>query len=831
MNSARIDRRDVLKSAVAGTAALGLSPGASGMTMRTESVQLIGAGRGQDFDLGWRFHRGEGGSFEAPGLDDSTWRGIDLPHDWSIEDLPVKTASQSDRVRGPFDRDEPGGTATAFTHGGEGWYRKRFRLAGPAPAQVGLEFDGVYMNAQVWCNGVAVGSRHNGYTPFSCDLTPHLSASGDNVIAVRVRSLGKNSRWYAGAGINRHVRLNVHAEAPRIARWGVNAATQRISGGTATVAIESRIEAPGEGLTLHTRLLDALGRAVWQASAAAAASVAQVATIANAALWSPESPHLYTIETMLQRGSAVLDTVRTPFGARIVTFDRDAGMAVNGKPTKLRGGCIHHDNGLLGAASFDAAEYRKVALLKARGYNALRPSHNLFSPAFLDACDRLGMMVIGETFDMWLDHKIGPGDFSDFFEADWHTDLDAIVLSARHHPAIIMWSIGNEVPGRNGAEGVEMQWKMAQRTHRLDPTRPVTAAINGFAGHEITLASGQKERTSTAFLDVIGYNYKLADYEADRGRFPTRLFFGTESFPKDVFAIWALTERTPWLIGDFVWTAMDYLGEAGIGGSSLVSAKSKPGQPSFAGWPWVNAFCGDIDLIGAQKAPSLARDVVWGLSTLEMTVQRPAPDGKRDEPHIWGWHDELESWTWPEAARPMTVRLYTSAERLELQLDGHTVGTRDREGKPGVEEFTVPYAPGVLEAVAWRGPRVVARRRLETVGAPAGLRLRVEKPVAGRSPGSARGDVSFVMIDVVDAQGRRVPDAAIALSAEVKGAGELVGFGSASPFATGSYQSGHAATWQGRALAVVRGKGAPGRAGLSVSGTGLAPAMATLKLG
>ena len=823
MSRAKVDRRDVLKSAVAGTAALGL---ASRAGAATAAVPAIGAGRGQDFDRDWRFHRGEGSGFEAPGLDDGGWRKIDLPHDWSIEDLP----GQSDRIRGPFDRDEPGGTATAFMRGGEGWYRKHFRLSAGRQAHVGLDFDGVYMNAEVWCNGVAVGGRHNGYTPFTCDLTQHLSATGDNVIAVRVRSIGKNSRWYAGAGIYRHVRLNVHAEASRIARWGVSVATQRITGGAATIALATKIESPADGLTLHTRLLDARGHAVWEASAPVAATVAQTATIASAALWSPDAPNLYTCETTLRRGATVIDTKRTPFGARIVTFASeagpDAGMAVNGKPTKLRGGCIHHDNGLLGAAAFDAAEYRKVALLKARGYNALRPSHNLFGPALLDACDQLGVMVIGETFDMWREHKIGPGDFTDFFDADWQTDLDAMVLSARHHPSIVMWSIGNEIPGRNQTDGVEMQWKLTQRVHTLDPTRPVTAAVNGFAGHEITLAGGHKERTSTAFLDVVGYNYKLPDYEADRARFPGRLFFGTESFPRDVFAIWELTERTPWLIGDFVWTAMDYLGEAGIGGSFPVSAKSKPGQLSFAGWPWVNAFCGDIDLIGAQKAPSLARDVAWGLSTLEMTVQRPAPEGKRDEPRIWGWHDELDSWTWPETGRPMTVRLYTSAEKLELQLNGHTVGTQERKGEPGVAEFTVPYAPGVLEAVAWRGARVVARKRLETAGAPVGLKLRTEKPGE-----SGRGDVSFVMIEVVDAAGRRVPDAEIALVAEVKGAGEVIGLGSANPLAAGGYQSGKAKTWHGRALAVVRGKGAPGRVGLSVSGTGLAPAMTTLKLG
>lgn len=285
----------------------------------------------------------------------------------------------------------------------------------------------------------------------------------------------------------------------------------------------------------------------------------------------------------------------------------------------------------------------KVQLLKTRGFNAVRPSHNPFSTAFLRACDRHGMLVMAETFDAWSEPKL-PQDYSVYFEEQWLRDITTMVLSARNHPSIILWSIGNEIPGRNSPAGVETQWHLVNEIHRLDPTRPVTAAINSFAGRPVTPSqrtaraglAGVADRTSVVFLDVVGYNYKLTDYEADHELFPKRIFFGSESFPKDVVAIWDLTARTPWLLGDFVWTAMDYLGEAGIGGSAVLPASSA-GNPLAltSAWPWVNSYCGDVDLIGQQKAQSLARDVVWGLSPLEIAVQRPLPEGKLDVPRLW----------------------------------------------------------------------------------------------------------------------------------------------------------------------------------------------------
>jgi beta-galactosidase len=825
-----LDRRQVL---IAGAGAALVAPVAG---LAAPANQRLTKGRLQPFDADWLFRRGEAEGLQMPSLDDSAWRQVDLPHDWSIENLPPGAADGESQIVGPFDRTAIGGTATGFSVGGEGWYRKRFSLRAPPDVRVEILFEGVYMDNEVWLNGQHLGAHRCGYTPFAYDLSPYLSLDGENVLAVRVRNLGQNSRWYSGSGIYRHVWLDVLPRRARIARWGVGVIVRQIGDQNAQFDVSTRLEEVEAGLTLVAQVQDEHGRVVAQHVAEAAAEVRQAMTIASPRLWSPDTPVLYTLETQLRRDAELLDRTVTPFGVRVVTFDQQHGMAINGVPMKLRGGCIHHDNGLLGAAAFDAAEERKVRLLKARGFNAVRPSHNLFSPAFLHACDRYGVLVVEETFDVWREHKLAQ-DYATYFDDAWRNDLAAMVLSTRNHPSIILWSIGNEIPERNSAHGIQTQWLLANEVHRLDPSRPVTAAINGFAGQLVTAstntarpgAAGVADQTSVIFLDVVGYNYKLDDYESDHQRFPNRILFGTESFPKDVAAIWDLTDRSAWLIGDFVWTAMDYLGEAGIGGSTLVAAGTASGPaPRLSTWPWINAFCGDIDLIGQQKPASRARDVVWGLSALEIGVQRPVPDGKVDQPAIWGWHDEQNSWTWPGSeGRALTIRVYTGGDQVELHLNGRLL-----ERKPVMAadlrcvQFTAPYEPGVLEAIASRDGAQIARRRLQTVGIAVAIRLTPERSTGG----SARGDVSYVAVEIVDASGNRVPDASTRIDLVISGSAELIAFGSANPVAMGPLQSSTAQTWNGRALAIIRGRGRKGRVTLEAHAGGLKSGTAAIQL-
>ncbi|MEO7656646.1 MAG: glycoside hydrolase family 2 TIM barrel-domain containing protein [Sphingomicrobium sp.] len=818
--------------AITAAAAVSLSTSIPGLALAAvptgDDVHL---GRDHPFDNGWLFHRGPGEALESPGLNDNHWRKLDLPHDWSIEDLP---GEQSAEHIGPFDKKAIGGTATGFTEGGEGWYRKHFRADHwPADAHVELLFDGIYGSSEIFLNGKSVGGNLHGYRPFVLDLTPLLVRDADNVLAVHVRNLGKNSRWYSGSGIYRQVKLDILPAGARLARWGVGAWTRRIEGAEAEIDVVSKIVEASPGLQLLTRLRDGQGVVVAEVSSAIAQEVKQVLKVKAPRLWSPAEPDLYTLETEVKRGTVVLDRMIQPFGIRIVTMDPHRGLAINGVVTKLRGGCIHHDNGLLGACAFADADDRRIRLLKARGYNAVRSSHNPASHTFRNACDRLGMLLIDEAFDMWHSPKL-PDDFSNHFQDHWQEVIETLVLSARNSPSVIMWSIGNEIPYRSTDEGVAWEWKLANAVRSIDPTRPVTAALNGVLGQPMKAGAktarpgmaGKVDNASTIFLDVPGYNYRLEDMDTEQREHPERVVYASETFPHDMFDYQALADRAPWFLGEFVWTAMDYLGEAGVGAS--VPVKKGSSRMAGVGWPWVNAWCGDIDLIGGQKAPSLARDVAWGLSPLEMTVHRPLPDDKSEFIALWGWRDEIQSWNWAgQEGKTLSVWVYSVGDRVELLLNGTKVGEMKISPADKLQaEVRVAYVPGVLEALAFKEGKLIGRRRLETVGVPAQLRLVAERS----SVKSSHQSLSYVRIEVLDAQGRVLPEDARKISLKLDGPGDLAGFGSANPLASGSFQSTEAQTFRGRALAILRSRGRPGRVRIEARADGLQSASTIIKL-
>ncbi|HEX7853535.1 MAG TPA: glycoside hydrolase family 2 TIM barrel-domain containing protein [Sphingobium sp.] len=823
------DRRDVLALG-AGAALLSLTQaGASAAATMAQPKSRVG--RDMPFDSGWLFRRGAGDGQETRALSDGDWRRVDLPHDWSVEDI---AGGQAPGQIGPFDRKAEGRNATGFTVGGEGWYRKHFRVDGyPADARIEIAFDGAYLETDIWLNGQHLGQNVHGYIPFAFNLTPHLNRGGDNVLAVRVRNLGKNSRWYSGSGLYRQVTLDILPAATHIARWGVGAWTRALTAGRAEIDVTTRIEAPDATAELVTQLVDATGAIVAEAVSPVTAEVKQTLTPRGPHLWSPDKPYLYRLTSLVRRDGQVTDRMEQPFGIRIVTFDPQRGMTINGQVLRLRGGCIHHDNGLLGACAYPDADERRIRLLQARGFNAIRSTHNPASRSLRNACDRLGMLVIDEAFDVWHSHK-EPQDFSIHFPDHWEEVVRAMVLSARNSPSVILWSIGNEIPYRATDEGVEWEWKIANAVKRIDPTRPVTAGLNGVLGAPMIAGAqtarpgraGKVDNASTIFLDVPGYNYRLEDIEAEERTHPERVVYASETFARDVFDYKALSDRAPYFLGEFVWTAMDYIGEAGIG----LTAWLKKGNPPFimAQWPWVNAWCGDIDLIGQQKASSLARDAAWGISPLEMAVQRPVPDGKYEYIANWGWSDELQSWTWPGAeTKPLLVSLYTGGDRVELRLNGAVVGQKTLTPADKMHtEFAVPYAPGVLEAVAYDRGKLIGRRRLETVGPAARLRL-VAEPHGG---GSDRQSVSYVRAEVLDAQGRVLPDDQRTVRLTVDGPAELIGFGSANPLATGSLQKPEAQTYRGRALAILRSQGETGTVRVRASAEGLSSATAELIL-
>lgn len=772
------------------------------------------------FDNDWLFHLGEAPAgpnwikADAPDYDDSGWRTLDLPHDYSIE-LP----------RNP---NAPGGAGVGFFPTGVGWYRKYFVLPEADRGKViRIEFEGVYMNAEVWLNGRYLGRHPYGYTGFVYDLTPYAVFGGErNLLAVRVdTSAQPNSRWYSGSGIYRHVWLMV-TDPVHIATWGVGITTPKVSAEEAVLRLGTTVvnrDAIGHDVTVRWLLRDPDGKEAGRTEASAGiaacgrAELTGELRIAAPRLWSVETPHLYTVETEVLAGGRKTDEASTPCGLRSLDFSADKGFLLNGEPLKLRGGCVHHDCGPLGAASFDRAEERKVELLKANGFNAVRCAHNPPAPAFLDACDRLGLLVIDEAFDCWRMGK-NPYDYHINFDDWWRRDIESMVRRDRNHPSIIMWSIGNEVMERGLPEGASIARMLAGRVRELDPTRPVTAGVNRFAGDWNLLDD------FFAALDVCGYNYEYRRYGPDHERHPGRIIYGSESAPMEVCENWQEIDAARHVIGDFVWTALDYLGEAGIGRVHWDGDK-----PSFFGdFPWHQANCGDLDLCGWKRPQSHYRDIIWGRGErLYIAVHAPAPAGKVPAVTYWGWPDVRPSWTWPgQEGMKLRVDVYSACEEVELLLNGVSLGRKPAgKAEKHIAAFEVPYETGTLEAIGYTSGVAVAGCRLETAGAGVRLRLTPDRV----SIKAVRGDLSFVAVEVVDAAGRVNPTAGDSVSFAVSGPGTLAAVGSADPTSTEPYRGGQRRVFRGRCLAVVAANGTPGEIRLRAEAAGLETAEAAIQ--
>jgi len=795
------------------------------------------------FNDGWRFHRGDASGADASAFDDSAWRTLDVPHDWSIEDLPPESdegqgaiwSEGTNALRvGPFDAYESEGqTATGWTVGGVGWYRKSFdRPALPANGKAELRFEGVYMNCDVWLNGAHLGNHPYGYTPFSYDVTPHLK-EGSNLVAVRVNNTGRNSRWYSGSGIFRKVWLGVDGEI-RIPRFGVSVTTPEVAKDAALVNVEVAAEngsAAAKRALARVRLIDASGAASGEGQSAVSIPAGTRATatcsirMANPRLWSPADAHLYRVEVLLESDGKPVDGASLAIGIRKIEIDAAQGLRVNGEAIELRGGCVHHDNGPLGSACIPRAEERRVELLKANGFNAIRTSHNPPSRDFLDACDRLGMLVIDEAFDCWESGNKNPQDYHLYFKDWWQRDLESMIVRDRNHPCVILWSIGNEINERAEPQGIEIGKALQAHAHKLDPTRKVTAAICAAWDH--AKENWTDMEPAFSYLDVGGYNYEWAEYEPDHAKYPDRVMVGTESFPDQAFQNWQAVEKNSFVIGDFVWTAIDYLGESGIGHASI---RNGAGNDVFTPpYPWFNSYCGDIDLIGNKKPQSYFRDVVWRRSKIEMAVQRPMPTGYTEYISKWGWSDELRSWTWPGLEdNAMRVRVYTRGDQVKLLLNGKEVGAQTLSEKDALKaEFTVPYSPGELKAVAYEGGNEIGTIALTTAGKAHKLLLTPDR----REMNATRDDLSYVVAQVVDEQGRLVPDAVMPVSFALSGEGEMAGVGSANPKDVSSFRQPHRRTFHGACVAVVRPTGRPGTIELRAESHGLESATLQLHVG
>ncbi len=756
------------------------------------------------FDDDWKFQLGDVQGVEKPLFNDDAWRSLDLPHDWSIENLPNQEAG---KVVGPFSKESIGTTATGYTVGGTAWYRKTFTIDKDNQfSQTLINFDGVYMNSEVWVNGKLVGSHPYGYTAFQFDITEFLHPAGKpNVMAVKVKNEGKNSRWYSGSGIYRHVWL-IQKQPVHIAHDGVFVNTENIAENEANITVSTTIENSTNDNTdvkLQIRIIDGDGKLAVTSETSVkniptgAEDITQRIKVPQAKLWSNETPNLYTAEVQVITNGKITDQSTTTFGIRTIHFDAKTGFTLNGKVLKLKGGNLHHDNGFLGAAAIDRAEERRVELMKANGFNAIRTSHNPPSKQFLDACDRLGVLVMDEAFDQWVRPK-NPQDYNLYFREWWMKDLKSMIYRDRNHPSVILWSIGNELNERADSIGYVIRKELAAEVHRLDSTRPVTEGVCEFWDHW-----GRKWETAAPVfteLDVAGYNYLQKAFESDHAEYPDRIIVSTESYAAEAYAYWQGVEKNPYVIGDFVWTGMDHLGETGCGHSKI---GDKPGpRVGLQPWPWFGNYSGDIDLCGNKKPQSYYRDVIWNNSKIEMMVHTPIPEGMVETYSYWGWPDEYPGWNQKgNDGKLMDVRVFSKSPMVRLELNGKVIGEQAIDINTGIiANFRVPYEAGVLKAIALDNGKVVASKELKTTGAPAKVRLTADRSEIKAS----RNDLSYIKVELVDNQGNVIPDASIPVTFTVSGIGIIAGSGNANPTGMESFNNKVCKTFRGQALAILR---------------------------
>lgn len=764
----------------------------------------VGSGRKQLFDYNWKFSLGDDSLARLRDFNDNAWRNLDLPHDWSIE--------------GSVSLKNPTGGAGGYFPAGIGWYRKTFKVAPEWKGKnVSVYFEGVYMNSEVFINGKSLGIRPYGYSSFRYDLSPYLDFNKDNVIAVRVdNSQQINSRWYSGSGIYRHVWMDV-TNPLHIADWGVAITTPEVSSKQASVQVKATVKNETDfpqHIAVATRLLSGSFKDAGnnttkvELPAHSEKEVTQIIKVSKPLLWTPETPRLYQAQIQVLKGDEKIDETKTTLGIRSIKFTPENGFQLNGKTVKISGGCVHHDNGCLGSAAFDRAEERKVELMKAAGFNAVRTSHNPPSEAFLEACDRLGLLVIDEAFDGW---RVGKNkhDYSVYFDKWSKRDLETMVLRDRNHPSIFMWSIGNEVVERNKPEAVVTAKMLAGIVKGIDKTRPVTSAIVKWGNDWESLDP------LMAVHDVCGYNYQLQGAPADHKRVPSRVIFQAESYPRDAFANWKLVQNNNYIIGDFVWTAIDYLGESGIGRwyySGDVTGEHW--ENDF--FPWHGAYCGDIDLTGWRKPISHYRSMLYNdKEKLYMAVREPKPEPLEIKETWWSVWPTWESWTWPGfEGRKLDVDVYSKYPKVRLYFNDKLL-----EEKPTTVNqefkatFSVPYTPGTLKAVGVENDKEIESTTLQTSGSAAKVRL-----IADRKQLLPNGqDLSYVSIEITDKDGVLQPNASDRLQFKIEGPGVIAGVDNANVKDTDPYIGNSRKAWHGRAMVVIRSTHNAGDIKLTVS--------------
>ncbi|MGD0889523.1 MAG: glycoside hydrolase family 2 TIM barrel-domain containing protein [Acidobacteriaceae bacterium] len=824
--SRELTRRDFLgDAALVGVAsAIGIE---NALASQTTPAAAPPRERRLSFDDGWSFSKGEIVDAQLLQSTGGSWAPVTLPHDWSIS--------------GPFSEAEPCGGSGAYLPTGIGWYRKSFQLPrGDAGRRILLQFDGVYQCSDVWINGQHLGTRPYGFIPFLYELSPHLHfGSEPNLVAVRVdNSHQPNLRWYSGSGINRHTWL-ISTGQLYIEQWGTGVTTPQITAQIATVEISTRVRntlTRPASCKLNSAVLDQSGIAVQsmetEAEIPAGSNHLFVQRIAvpQPKLWSHTTPTLYSVRQTLRHDNADADATSTPFGIRSIEFDADKGFLLNGERVKLNGACLHDDGGSVGTAVPQRIWERRLTLLKEMGCNAIRASHNPHTNEFFDLCDRMGFLVMAEAFDEWRESKQPAYGYHRYFDEWAARDLTDMIARDRNHPSIVIWSAGNEVPDQDVPRGVETLRGLMKILHDNDPTRLVTVACD-----QIVAEPNGALPEFLAELDVVGYNYvgrwrdrREKFYSIDRHDFPQRRFVGTENgaMPSfipgssatpsafrpasnqriEVEQLQRFTQVYDYVSGDFMWTGIDYLGEAR--------------------WPSKSSRSGVIDTCGFAKDGYYFYKSIWTKSpVLHLS------------PH-WNWAGS--------EGQIVPVICFTNCDTVELFLNGKSLGVEGymfpemgMEGRysnfpartrvmqtTGDLHLTwyVPYQPGTLRAVGTKDGQVIMTVEQSTTGAPAAIRLTADRT----SIDTQWDDLSHVTVEIVDSQGRVVPTADNEIVFSLTGPGRILGLDNGQADSHENYQSDRRKAYAGHALALVQSNGRPGEMQLTASSSSLTSASVTI---
>lgn len=776
---------------------------------------------------GWKFFLGKNEKAYEKDLDDAGWQNVTVPHDWAINgpfDKEIDKQTVAITQNGEKVAREKTGRTGALPYIGEGWYRNRFRIPNAnAKKTVLLQFDGAMSEPQVYLNGELVGKWNYGYNCFFIDISDRIRPGQENILAVHISNRPRSSRWYPGAGLFRNVHLVVK-EQSSIEQWGVTVTTPVANLKLGKVNIKTRFA--GSGMRLITEILDRTGKKVASdtTNKAYGNEFEQAFPITNPNLWSPETPYLYTAVSKLYLAGRLTDEVRTQFGIRNIQYSAAAGFQLNGVSRKFKGVCLHHDLGPLGTAVNTAALRRQLMILKDLGCNAIRSSHNMPSPEQVELCDELGFMFLAESFDEWAKPKVANG-YHLFFDGDAEKDVVNLVRAFRNHPSIVMWSAGNEVPDQFGAEGVKRAKWLQDIFHREDPTRPVTVGMDQV---KATMQSG-----FGALLDVPGLNYRVHLYEEAYKAFPQGFILGSETastvssrgvykFPvekaKDKryddfqcssydleYCSWSnipdedfvLQDDKPWVIGEFVWTGFDYLGEP---------------TPYDEQWPSRSSYFGLCDLAGIPKDRYYLYRSRW--NTESATI------------HM------LPHWNWKGREGEVTpVFVYTSYDRGELFINGKSMGIRKKNRSSPQERYRlmwmdVKYEPGTVKFVAMDSlGRRVAEKCMVTAGKPYQIRLEPDRKVI-----HANGqDISYITAYLVDRKGNVCPTASNTLNFQVEGKGAFQAVCNGDATSLEPFQKPEMKLFSGKLVFLVRSVEEPGNINIKVSSKGFASATVQLR--